>query len=194
MPTVNPGGLGIQPAFSVSCLESDMQQMSEARVRPMPAWRSPWIIAWFALVGVFLAVNGVMIYLAVTTNPGLVVEDYYDRGQHYEQHLASQMARDPGWVLRAEIPRDIKAGETRGIQFFAADKDGQPLVLDQVTFYAYRPSDKGRDFSVPMEGDGPGHYVAEVRFSDIGVWDGVFSVRIGSEEHSLGKRLLIGRP
>ena len=73
-----------------------MQQISRAQVPPMPAWRSPWIIAWFVLVGVFLAVNGVMIYLAVTTNPGLVVEDYYDRGQHYERHLVSEMARDPG--------------------------------------------------------------------------------------------------
>ena len=171
-----------------------MQQIARAQVPPMPAWRSPWIIAWFVLVGVFLVVNGVMIYLAVTTNPGLVVEDYYDRGQHYERHLVSEMARDPGWVMRAEVPHDIKAGETRLIEFFAADKDGQPLALDKVTFYAYRPSDAGRDFAAPMVGDAPGHYVAKVKFSEMGVWDGVFAGRIGDDEHSIGKRLIIAQP
>ncbi len=171
-----------------------MQQTSHEQVRPIPAWRSPWIIGWFALIGVFLVVNGVMIYLAVTTNPGLVVEDYYDRGQDYERHLVSQMAKDPGWVMRAEVPRDIKAGQTRQIEFFVSDKSGQPLALDKVTFYAYRPSDVGLDFTLPMSVAALGHYVVDVSFAQMGVWDGVFSGRLGEDEHSHGKRLLIGRP
>jgi nitrogen fixation protein FixH len=171
-----------------------MQQTPASQTPPSPAWRNPWLIGWFALVAVFLAVNGVMIYLAVTTNPGLVVDDYYDRGQYYEHNLASKLARNPGWAMSTEIPQDLKAGETRVLRFLVADKAGQPISLDGATFYAYRPSDVGRDFSLPMEPDGPGRYVVKASFPLMGVWDVLFAGRLGGDEHSHGRRLIVARP
>jgi nitrogen fixation protein FixH len=171
-----------------------MQDTISPQARSNSPWRSPWVIGWFALIAVFLAVNGVMIYFAVTTNPGLVVDDYYERGQHYEQHLASKLAQDPGWALRAEVPEGIKAGETRLLRFVAVDRSGQPIALDGATFYAYRPSDKGRDFSVPMDQEGPGRYAVKVNFPLFGLWDTLFAGRLGEDEHSVGQRLMIARP
>ena len=171
-----------------------MQQPPSPQTRSTPAWHSPWLIGWFALVATFLAVNGVMIYFAVTTNPGLVVEDYYDRGQYYENHLASKLAQDPGWVMRTHIPQDIKAGETQVLQFLVVDTAGQPVSVEDVTFYAYRPSDGGRDFSLPMETEAPGRYAVTVSFPLVGVWDALFAARLGGVEHSLGQRLIVARP
>jgi nitrogen fixation protein FixH len=171
-----------------------MQQTSTPQARPTPAWRSPWVIAWFALVVSVLVINGVMVYFAVTTNPGLVVEDYYDRGQSYENHLVSNLVQDPGWAMRADVPRDIKAGETRVFQFFVSDRSGQPVALDGVTFYAYRPSDLSRDFSLPMEMEGPGRYAVKVSFPLMGTWDTLFAARMGGDEYSVGQRLSIARP
>jgi nitrogen fixation protein FixH len=171
-----------------------MQQTLPPQARPTPAWRSPWVIGWLALVVSFLAVNGVMIYFAVTTNPGLVVEDYYERGQYYERHLASKLAKDPGWSLRAEVPEGIQAGVTRVLKFVVADKTGRPVTLDGATFYAYRPSDAGLDFSLPMEQEGPGRYAVQVSFPLMGVWDALFVARLSEDEHSLGQRLDIARP
>jgi nitrogen fixation protein FixH len=171
-----------------------MQQPSVPQTRPTPAWRNPWLIGWFALVATFLAVNGVMIYLAITTNPGLVVEDYYDRGQYYEHNLASKLAQDPGWALRVDVPKDVKAGQTRVLRFFVSDKAGQPVAVDGVTFYAYRPSDVGRDFSLPMETEATGRYAVTVSFPLVGVWDTLFAARLGGDEHSLGQRLIVARP
>jgi nitrogen fixation protein FixH len=171
-----------------------MQQTLTPETRSNSARRSPWLIGWFALVAVFLAVNGVMIYFAVTTNPGLVVEDYYDRGQHYEHHLASKLAQDPGWAMRAEVPGNLKAGEAQVVRFSVTDKAGQPVALDGVTFYAYRPSDVNRDFSLPMEQEGPGLYAVQVRFPLIGVWDALFAARQGGDERSHGQRLMVARP
>ena len=45
------------------------------------AWRNPWVLGWLALVAVVLVVNAVMITIAFVTNPGLVTEDYYEKGQ-----------------------------------------------------------------------------------------------------------------
>lgn len=171
-----------------------MQQPSVPQTRPIPAWRSPWLIGWFALVATVLAVNGVMIYLAIATNPGLVVEDYYDRGQYYEHHLASKLAQDPGWNLRADVPQDVRAGQTQVLRFFVSDRAGHPVALDGATFYAYRPSDAARDFSLPMEQEGPGEYAVTVSFPLIGLWDTLFGARLGGDEHSVGQRLIVARP
>ena len=48
--------------------------------------RNPWVIGWFGLVVVFLSVNAVFFVLAVISNPGLVVEDYYEQGRQYEKN------------------------------------------------------------------------------------------------------------
>jgi len=135
-----------------------------------------------------------MIYLAISTNPGLVVEDYYDRGQYYEHNLASKLAQDPGWALSANVPKDVKAGQAQVLRFFVSDKAGQPVAVDGATFYAYRPSDVGRDFSSPMETEAPGRYVVTVSFPLVGVWDTLFAARLGGDEHSLGQRLIVARP
>ena len=157
-------------------------------------WRSPWVLGWIGLVLVVLAVNVTFVYLAISTNPGLVTEDFYDRGQHYEQTLVSRLARDPGWTMRADIPDDLMPGVPATIRVTLVDRAGQPVRPDQVTFFAYRPSDKGRDFSVPMVEEGPGRYAARVSFPLFGAWDGLIAVRQGADEVTSGERIIVTRP
>lgn len=162
--------------------------------KPLPAWRSPWVIAWIGLVLTVLAVNGTMVYFAVTTSPGLVVDNYYDRGQDYERTLLTKLARDPGWEMRADIPAELRAGQATMIRFFLVDRAGQPVTPDSVELFAYRPSDKERDFSLPMVAEGKGRYMADVSFPLIGVWDTLVAVRAGGEEYTLGQRINVQRP
>ena len=51
------------------------------------AWRNPWVIAWVSILIGFFIISGTRIYFAVTTSPGLVVDDYYERGQDYEENI-----------------------------------------------------------------------------------------------------------
>jgi nitrogen fixation protein FixH len=160
----------------------------------MPAWKSPWVIGWIALVAVVLAVNLTMVVLAITTNPGLVNEDFYERGQDYEQTLVSKMARDPGWELRSDVPEEVKAGQPTVIRFFLVDKAGQPVVPDGVAFFAYRPSDATQDFSLPMVEEGRGRYRVDVTFPLIGVWDTLIAAQRGADEYNLGRRIHVRQP
>ena len=171
-----------------------MSQPEAIHETPTPAWRSPWVIGWVLLVAVVLGVNLVMVYLAVTTSPGLVVDDYYDRGQNYERTLVSRLAGGPGWTMRADVPKGLKAGESSIVRFFVVDKAGQPVTPDQVTFYAYRPSDSDKDFSRPMESEGQGGYAVTLEFPLMGVWDTMIAARSGDDEYSLGQRISILRP
>jgi nitrogen fixation protein FixH len=171
-----------------------MSSTAQTTARGIPAWRSPWVIAWIALIVVVLGVNGVMIFLAFATNPGLVNDDYYERGQDYEETLISRRNADPGWTIQADIPRGVVANEETTIRTFLVDKAGQPVVADSVTFYAYRPSDKSADFSLPMEAEGDGRYAVKTRFPLYGYWDTVLAVVHDGEEYSSGGRIKVARP
>lgn len=157
-------------------------------------WRSPWVLAWIGLVVAVLVVNSIFIYCAITTNPGLVASDYYDRGQHYEKTLSSRLAKAPGWLLRADLPEDVKATEAATVLVTLVDQTGQPVTPEQVTFFAYRPSDQTSDFAAPMAVVGPGRYSVRVTFPLFGAWDWLIAVRQGEDEFTTGERISVARP
>ncbi len=140
------------------------------------AWRSPWIIGWMSLLLVFLIANGIMIYLALDGNPGLVMEDYYERGQDYEKNMLKRKANDPGWDMQVTIPGSIEVAKQVLVNFTVKDREAKPVNRDSVTFYAYRPSDATKDFSVPMRRIEDGLYEAVVSFSLPGSWDVLVSI------------------
>jgi len=155
-------------------------------------WRSPWIIGWITLLVVFLGANSVMIYMAQEAGPGLVVPDYYKRGQDYEKNLAKRLARDPGWKMEVEAPKYVDVGKPYIWGFKVTSKEGAPVVPDEVVFRAYRPADQKQDFSVPMKATEPGHYQAEITLPLLGVWDILVSARQGDEEFNEPHRISAG--
>ena len=165
-----------------------------AQTKSMPAWKSPWVIGWIVLVSVVLVVNLTLVILGVSTNPGLVIDNFYDRGQNHEKNWASKQARDPGWVMQADVPQDLVVGEPKSLRFFLVDKAGRPAVVEEAHFYAYRPSDSQRDFDLPMIEEGPGRYRVDVNFPLVGAWDTLVAVRHGGEEFTHGRRVQVPGP
>lgn len=160
-----------------------------ARGGSRSAWRSPWFIAWVALVLVVLAVNATMILLAFVTNPGLVIDDYYERGRNVERTLASRLAEAPGWTMSLDTPADIAVGEATTVRFYVVDRVGQPVRPDAVTYYAYRPSDRSADFSLPMVEEAPGRYAVEVTFAMPGLWDTLVAAEAAGQEVVFDQRI-----
>jgi nitrogen fixation protein FixH len=182
------------------------QSMSTAAARPeagaesaVPsdrnnAWKSPWVRAWVGLIGVVLAVNLTMVVLAIATNPGLIRDDYYERGRDVERTIVTRLAEGPQWTMSIDLPADTRAEEATKVRFAVVDKAGQPVQPERVTYYAYRPSDATRDFSIAMSQEAPGIYEAEVRFPLGGIWDTLVSVEHAGKEHSLGQRVSVLLP
>mgnify|MGYP001769743253 CR=1 FL=1 len=154
--------------------------------------RNFWVIGWVGLVLAVLLVNLVMVYLAMTNNPGLVVDDYYERGKNYEETLVSRRARDPGWKMEIFEPERIDVGAPAVFAFEVRTSDGRFLDPEWVTLFAYRPSDAKADFHLPMRKVGPGRFEAEVRFPLKGVWDLLLAVRSGDQEYSAATRISAG--
>ena len=164
-------------------------EAARAGERSNSAWRSPWFIGWIGLIGVVLAVNLTMIVLAFATNPGLVVDDYYERGRDVERSLATRRAEAPGWTMSLDTPADVAENAPTWVRFFVVDTAGQPVRPDRVTYYAYRPSDRSADFSVPMVEEAPGRYVAEVTFSMPGLWDTLVAAETKGQEIVFDQRI-----
>ncbi|MFC1602379.1 FixH family protein [Pseudomonadota bacterium] len=148
------------------------------------AWRSPWVYGWFSVLVVVMTANFIMIYFAVDNNPGLVVEDYYDRGQSYEKNMVARMAKNPGWEMHISEPKKLRMNKPAIVEFRLATKEGGAVNPDSVTFYAYRPSSAKADFSLPMQAVGNGLYQAEVTFELKGIWDVLVSVEKEGEEYN----------
>ncbi|QGU33569.1 FixH family protein [Thermochromatium tepidum] len=171
-----------------------IQTRLRVHLQPNAALRNPWVLGWIGLVALVLGVNLVMVYLAFATNPGLVNADYYERGRNYERTVLTRQARDPGWLIRADIPASLQVGQTASIRVFFVDRAGQPVDPEAVTFHAYRPSDAARDFSLTMNREGRGRYGVETAFPLIGVWDTLIVARLGADEFSISERLRVGAP
>lgn len=163
------------------------------RPDPNSPWRSPWVMAWLGLIVVVLAVNGTMVYLAIATSPGLVTPEYYGRGQAYEQTVTSRMARAPDWMMRAGLA-DPLLDRPGPAWLVLVDRAGQPVDVDDVTLYAYRPADAAQDFSVPMAREAKGRYQTQVAFPRLGVWDLLFAVRSGEDEYTISERIYVEHP
>ena len=171
-----------------------MNQASTAVAKPVSAWRSPWVIGWIALIVVVLIANGTMIFLAIATNPGLVTEDYYERGRDMERTIVSRVETGPGWTMHIDTPADVRAAEATTVRYFVVDRAGQPVTPDEVTYFAYRPSDAAQDFSLPMLEEGKGRYAAKVTFPLGGVWDTLVAVRADGDEYVVGQRVSVAIP
>ncbi len=137
------------------------------------AMRNPWVLGWIGLLITFVTMNFVFIAFAFITSPGLVTEDYYEKGRKYEENVIKMMAarNNLKWETNLEIPRSFTVNKTDVIRFNAVDSRGLPIENANVEVMAYRPSDADEDFIVKLENIGPGIYQAYIGFPLKGIWD-----------------------
>lgn len=155
---------------------SSDNRISQSNKRAM---RNPWVLGGLLLIGTVLTVNIAMITLAVTTNPGLVSQDYYERGRYNERHYQQRVAERSalGWTASLEVPASIHLGATQTYRIAIVDNVGEPLRGAQVSLNAFRPADAKADFTLPLEEVGAGIYEGAVEFGLKGIWDLLIDVK-----------------
>ncbi len=157
------------------------------------AMRNPWVIGWILLVVVVLGVNAGMITLAITTNPGLVEEDYYEKGRDYERNMQTRKdARSAlGWEVALEVPERLALNEPREFRLHIRDRVGLPVRQAHVTLTAYRPSDASADFELQLEEIQPGIYASRFALPLKGLWDLNARVEHGEDVFTLSRRVSV---
>jgi nitrogen fixation protein FixH len=137
------------------------------------ALHNPWFLSLLGIIAVFLVVNAVFVVFAVTSNPGLVADDYYEQGREYEKNAVTLLAARNRlhWASKLETPETIYANTAASYRFSAVDSRGVSIMDADVTFKLYRPSDATMDFDQPVEQIAPGLYQTQLSFPLPGIWD-----------------------
>jgi nitrogen fixation protein FixH len=134
------------------------------------------LVAFFAVV---VAVNGAMMYVAVSTFAGLDTENPYAAGLAFEQEIAAVRAQDAlHWQVQGKVDR-TDAGATT-VEISARDAGGHPLVGLTASVALVHPADERLDHSLVMSEDAPGHFTGT---SDqaAGQWDLVIELSRSGE-------------
>jgi len=157
------------------------------------ALRNPWVLGWLAMVLIVLGMNAAMVVLAVVTNPGLVVDDYYERGRDFERNILSRhSARSAlGWQMNLDVPERIALQQPGTFRIVVADAVSRPLTGARVQLFAYRPSDAKADFAVALPEQGIGRYQTEVEFPLKGIWDLIVHVEHADQTFDLPRRISV---
>lgn len=157
------------------------------------AWRNPWVWLLAGIMGTAIIVNSILITLAFMSPPGLVVDDYYERGKNYLYHQA-QVKEDEarlGWQMQLDLPPAPHMTVQDSYLFRALDAAGQPIEGAQVEFAAFRPAENGHDMVMPMREISQGFYSATPTFKKPGNWDLLITIRKGEDQLDLAKRIFV---
>lgn len=153
-------------------------------------FKNPWFLAVLGLIGVALAGTIWMAVIAGSTSPGLVSEDYYEKGKNYF-HEVPKEATAPAWRLNLLVPPMPKVNEAQNYRLYVIDEAGKPVSTGEMTLYAYRPSDAKADFSVKMVKSDAGTFVASMTFPLAGTWDLIAQVNASGKSMTLAQRVFV---
>lgn len=156
-----------------------------------PWYKSPWVIGWLLLVLTVMAVNAFMIMKSINDFPGLVVDDFYERGQDYEKNIHKKIQNNQKWQPKYQM--DVAyLNQPVNVFFSLSDKEGKPAPTEKVTLFAYRPSNSKKDFSMVMKPSDDKHiYQVSMTFATKGSWDLLASVIIEGTEVNYAKNIFV---
>ncbi|TYC52888.1 FixH family protein [Rhodobacterales bacterium] len=131
-----------------------------------------WLIGFFAVI---FTANGIFVYLALGSFPGVVVESSYEAGQAYNQEIAAAKAQaNLNWQISSEFER---RGETGGrLRVVARDSSGEPLFGVRVSAVLRNPVHEGADVATVLTADGGGRYLADLKNVPAGNWTLVLEI------------------
>lgn len=132
--------------------------------RPITGWTVlGWMIAFFAVI--FL-VNGIFIYYAVGTFPGLEVASSYKAGQQFEGEVEAARAQaERGWHVDLAT-RSTAEGTTVLATF--QDRDGSPLRALDVSADIEHPAFVSADATLSLVETAPGRYEGSIALREMG--------------------------
>lgn len=138
--------------------------------RRLPRQWTGWTVLFTLLgfFGVIFAVNGVMIYEALSTLSGTDTDSAYQAGLMYEHAVAMAKAQDARhWRVDARLT-PASGGER--LDLSARDASGRPLGGVQALATFERPTDQRLDRSVVLVEDAAGRFHGDAAVA-AGQWD-----------------------
>ncbi len=134
--------------------------------QPIQSWkRQPYV--WMLILIPFSAVimGIIMITLAIKSDTGLVVDDYYKKGKQINQVIARDQAA-AALALNAGIRIDAESAEVH-VNLKANSDLADNEIITLGFYHATKP---GMDQSLILRHIGNNHYIAQIKPLDLGRW------------------------
>jgi len=120
---------------------------------------------FLAFFGTVFAVNGAMIYSAVSTHTGLVANEPYRKGLAYNERIgADERQARLGWTETLEVGRDGH------VTLALAERDGRAVRGLKVEGVLGRPATNRYDAKLALTETAPGRYEARAAAVAEGSW------------------------
>lgn len=157
-----------------------------------PRKRSLMPLVFIIPMLVVIVVNGIFIFLALSTWQGLVVEKPYEKGLAYNRALArEEAATQLGWNLELGF---IARGEAPGMGEVVArlrDPEGRALAGLQLDAVIERPVEPLPAIPVVLAYRGDGRYAGMVELPQPGQWDVTLTARADGHEYVTRRRIFV---
>jgi nitrogen fixation protein FixH len=125
--------------------------------------------------GAIFVMNGALIYEALSTNSGLVANEPYRKGLHYNERIAAdERQAGLGWTDKLDVRRD------GGVALVLTDSAGQPVTGLKVETVLGRPATNREDMRLALSEVAPGRYEAHAAPLAAGSWLVALDVRSGA--------------
>jgi len=159
------------------------------------AWKNPFVIGWVAILTIVVSVNFFMVSMAIVTNPGLVIDDFYEKGKNMDKVLAERKRMEKiGWQLNIDLPI-LSQGKSDTVKLIVLDKENHPFNVDSAILYYYRPSDRKLDGEQALVATGTvGEYETELVLNTKGKWDVIMEVKKGELVFNMGRSIMVQDP
>lgn len=136
------------------------------------------------VAGIFLAffaaiflMNGAMIYSAISTYSGIVSNEPYRKGLHYNDRIiADERQARLGWTDTITVSRGGYVVVT------LAGHDGQPIGGARLKAQIGRPTTNRHDIKLDLSESAPGRYEAQAGVLDVGTWTIAIEARTAKED------------
>ncbi|MBI1260491.1 MAG: hypothetical protein GC184_02085 [Rhizobiales bacterium] len=160
---------------------------------PLKGWHVALGFVFF--FGIVFAVNGALIYNAISGFDGLEQEDAYRKGRAYNHVLDEMAAQEAlGWTSAISTAANANAASPHATRLTVRlnDAAGKPLTNLMVHATFWRPVMQGSDERKPLVQTGPGLYEVDFDLAFGGNWE----VRIAAEDtahqrYATSKRLVL---
>ena len=135
------------------------------------AW-IPWIFV--GAMGVVFAVNGLLVYFALSSWTGIETEGHYSKGVAYNDTLAAvEKQKALGWGVRFSVSPDGGATAPGAFNIVTSysNTNDTPLAGLRVRAHLIRPTHEGYDRRVELQSSSAGVYQGQIDVPLPGQWD-----------------------
>ncbi len=159
------------------------------------AWKNPFIIGWVGILILVVTVNFFMVGMAIVTSPGLVMENFYEKGKNLGTVIARRNRMEKiGWQMDLVMPTLI-SGQNKTLQLNVMDKEGVAFDVDSAVLYFFRPSNKKYDGKVEFKNyNKVGQYRSSINLPLKGYYQIVVEIKKGEDMMQLGKKIMVKEP